>query len=657
MLNGGTGLDTVSYFDRTETVNVTLDGVANDGAPGENDKIIGVSGIIGGRGDDVLTGDAGPNGLFGGPGNDTVSGLDGTDQLEGGHGHDTVVGGPGGHDVATYEDANTHVDVSLDGVANDGGPGELDQVAPSVEDVSGTIFADHLAGNAGPNRLRGGGEGDTLEGLGGADDLQGGTGADVILAGDGSDLVHGDEGADVALLGAGNDAFVHPGGDGSDSIEGQDGSDTMRFDGTAFDDINEMTANGARLRFAGNGEIMDVNDVETVDYRALTGSDVLSVHDLSGTDVRTTRMDAGAGDARTDIVGVHGTGGADKPAVTFGAAGVQVNGLASRVLIAGTEGPNDHLSVQAGAGNDLITARAGLGALINLRVEGGLDEDTVLAQGTGAAETFDVTNGGTFSLIHDAGGVLSALTENLRVDGSGGDDVINGSSGLAASGVHLRLDGGAGNDKINGGDGEDFLIGGIGNDEVDGKAGADVAILGAGADAFSWLPGDGDDTVEGGADGDRVAFSGSVASESVKLAANGPRVSLTRDVGPVALDLAGVETIDYRALSGADVFTVGDVAGTGLKAANADLAAVGGGGDAQADRVVVIGTAAVDHLAVAGGAATGVHVTGLTAAVGVTHAEAANDELRINTLAGNDTVDTSAFAPGAIGLFIDGDPA
>jgi hypothetical protein len=52
-------------------------------------------------------------------------------------------------------------------------------------------------------------------------------------------------------------------------------------------------------------------------------------------------------------------------------------------------------------------------------------------------------------------------------------------------------------------------------------------------------------------------------------------------------------------------------------------------------RVVVAGTATL---------------TGLPATVNVSHAAGALDTLAIDTRAGDDTLDTSAFAPGTIGL-------
>jgi hypothetical protein len=88
---GGAGQDTVSYAGAGTGVTVTLDGRANDGAPGEDDRVgKDVEDVYGGDSDDVLTGDGGPNTLDGGEGNDTLNGGKGTDGLYGGEGDDVL---------------------------------------------------------------------------------------------------------------------------------------------------------------------------------------------------------------------------------------------------------------------------------------------------------------------------------------------------------------------------------------------------------------------------------------------------------------------------------------------------------------------------------------------------------------------------------------
>jgi len=82
---------------------------------------------------------------------------------------------------------------------------------------------------------------------------------------------------------------------------------------------------------------------------------------------------------------------------------------------------------------------------------------------------------------------------------------------------------------------------------------------------------------------------------------------------------------------------VNDLTGTDVKSVDVGLAASGGGGDASADTVVVNGTTAPDKVKVAPSGGS-VKVSGLAAQVRITGAEPANDTLRIQTLAGDDTV-------------------
>jgi Ca2+-binding RTX toxin-like protein len=124
--------------------------------------------------------------LDGGDGDDALVGGPRTDLLTGGGGTDELIG-YGGHDRADYRDHWSPVTVSLDGVANDGVPGEGDNVHPTIEEVRGGLSPDHLIGGPGPDRLLGGPGGDTLDGLGGGDALTGGPGDDILNGGDGID--------------------------------------------------------------------------------------------------------------------------------------------------------------------------------------------------------------------------------------------------------------------------------------------------------------------------------------------------------------------------------------------------------------------------------------------------------------------------------------
>jgi Ca2+-binding RTX toxin-like protein len=86
---------------------------------------------------------------------------------------------------------------------------------------------------------------------------------------------------------------------------------------------------------------------------------------------------------------------------------------------------------------------------------------------------------------------------------------------------------------------------------------------------------------------------------------------------------------------------------------NLNLAASNGSGDAQPDTVIVQGTSG-DDVALVVGDASGVSVLGLAAQINITGAEAANDRLVINALAGDDVVEASGLAADGIQLTADG---
>jgi Ca2+-binding RTX toxin-like protein len=287
--------------------------------------------------------------------------------------------------------------------------------------------------------------------------------------------------------------------------------------------------------------------------------------------------------------------------------------------------------------------------------EGGAGTDTVEVNGGGGGEQFTTTANGLrvrFDRLNPAPFAIDIGTsEKLVLNANGGNDSHSATGNLAAL-IAITVDGGAGGDTILGSNGIDLLLGGDNDDFVDGQQGNDVAFLGAGTDVFQWDPGDGSDTVEGQDGSDTMLFNGSGANEGIDIAANGGRVLFFRDIAAVTMDLDDVETVDFNALGGADTIVVNDLSGTDVTDVTTDLA-FSGSGDAQADNVVVQGTNG-DDVALVEGNASGVSVLGLAARVNIVGAEAANDRLTVNQLAGDDVVDASGLAVGSIQLTADG---
>jgi Ca2+-binding RTX toxin-like protein len=191
----------------------------------------------------------------------------------------------------------------------------------------------------------------------------------------------------------------------------------------------------------------------------------------------------------------------------------------------------------------------------------------------------------------------------------------------------------------------DDSFGSFSNDAltVDGGAGNNVLRGGGGSD-----------TVEGQGGHDTLQFNGSnvAAAERIGASVNGSRVQLARDVGGVNMDLAGVETLNLAARGGADTITIGDLAGTALKAANVDLSGSAGTGDGQPDTVIANGIPNADHVHV-NRSANAVQLAGLPSQTTITGSDGPSDTLRVNTLAGKDTVSMASDVGQLITPIID----
>jgi RTX calcium-binding nonapeptide repeat (4 copies) len=218
----------------------------------------------------------------------------------------------------------------------------------------------------------------TIDGGAGADSLSGGSGAELLLGGDGNDSIDGNRGNDVAFMGGGDDTFIWDPGDGSDVVEGQDGADTMLFNGAGAAEQVDLSANGNRLRFFRNpGNItMDTRGVERVDFVALGGADVVTVNDLTGTDVTSVNVDlagtigGGAGDGNADRVVVNATNGNDAITVTGDAGGVKASGLAATIGVLHSEGASDRLEINTPVGADSVESGGLAAGAIQLFVDG-----------------------------------------------------------------------------------------------------------------------------------------------------------------------------------------------------------------------------------------------------------------------------------------------
>lgn len=201
-----------------------------------------------------------------------------------------------------------------------------------------------------------------INGGNGDDTLIGGSGAEVLSGGNGDDVVDGNGGADTGILGRGDDIFVWDPGDGSDIVEGERGSDAMVFNGAAGNEIMAASASDGRVLFTrspGN-IVMDLDDVEVIDVRALAGTDTVTVNDVRATDLRRVDVDlaaalgGSAGDGVADAVIVKGTTGDDAIAADADGSLVEISGLAAFVRVTHADPAIDTLVIDTLTGADRV---------------------------------------------------------------------------------------------------------------------------------------------------------------------------------------------------------------------------------------------------------------------------------------------------------------
>lgn len=220
---------------------------ADDGQSGETDDVsYTVENMIGGTGNDVLTGSNVVNVISGGLGNDTISGISNPlalcaagDTLNGDAGNDifvmgatancsAVLNGGAGTDMADFSLRTAALTITLDGTTNDGDPasyagaGEVANVKADVEVVIGGTQGDAITAGSLAAELHGGA---------GNDVLNGGAGDDTFVGGPGNDTMNGGVGDDI-FLESGNDAFIVgpvAGGTGNDIINGGAGTDKADY--------------------------------------------------------------------------------------------------------------------------------------------------------------------------------------------------------------------------------------------------------------------------------------------------------------------------------------------------------------------------------------------------------------------------------------------
>jgi Ca2+-binding RTX toxin-like protein len=275
-INGGTGNDTVSYAGTTSGVTVNL-AAGSDQATGTEtgtDQISNVENVIGGSGNDVISGDSGSNILDGGAGNDILSGGSGDDTYYYNGGTDFITETSGfdvleinfGVDEVTdvqfrrFTSAIDDLTVYIDNGAATGSitvSGHFSSTDLQVEQVRlapGWDLADltdmriYTICDTATSEIIYGVDYYLSGGAGNQDDtFFGNVTQDYIAAGSGNDSIWAGDGDDIILGGGGGDGIL--GEEGDDIISGEDGDDFIFGDGDGTE-----TYSGNDIIYGGAGE-------------------------------------------------------------------------------------------------------------------------------------------------------------------------------------------------------------------------------------------------------------------------------------------------------------------------------------------------------------------------------------------------------------------
>jgi Ca2+-binding RTX toxin-like protein len=534
----------------------------------------------------VLDGGLGDDILLGGMGNDNLLGGDNDDVLFGGGGVDTLDGGLG-ENVLSQDGFNVTT-----GIVSVFGDNTANTITIS-RDVSGNILSNGVpitgatVANTALIRVFGIGGDDAITlnevngalpaamlfGGAGVDSLSGGTGSDLIFGGIDNDTLLGRGGFDFLFGGGGSDILT--GGDADDQVFGEAGND----------------------RFVWNpGDDTDLNE----------------------------------GGSGTDTVEVNGGNGAEQFTTTANGARVRFDRI-NPAPFAIDIGTCENLVLNANGGDDSFSATGNLAALIQITVDGGAGNDTILGSngidllsGGDGDDFIDGQQGNDFAF----GGADNDTFQwdpgdgNDTLEGQAGTDVMvfNGSAGAeimeaAANGARLRFTRNLGNIVMDV-DGvervECKLLGGIDNfvvNKLDGTAvtqiDLDLAAIGGGSDGQP----------------DLVILNSTAAVDTFNLAANAGVVE--------ASGLGALVRVSGGALSN-DVISITGVSN--------DVVNINGSTNADSMTVTANGTSAR------------VDATGFTVPVNVSGAL----RLAINGLGGMDNIACTGNLAAIVPLTLDG---
>lgn len=328
-----------------------------------------------------------------------------------------------------------------------------------------------LRGNEDNDQLQGSIGGDWLDGGDGNDDISGGDGRDTLLGGRGNDRLDGGLGRDDMSGGAGSDLYSWAPGRGQDTINESATANPLDIDKVTVGGSYQLTDGSYSTGGAGAIEADDIIDlsktvdgkvqlvtnsaaaasesllldnIENISITAGGGSDVITVGDITGTDINLLAIDVSspaedsAESQDIDKVIFSGTGLADELTVEAVVGSIARTNLSnpeeiledgsksmvqlrdtssgrdSRSFIINSSPDKDLLEVHGMGGDDQLNLLAGesnidVSDLIGVTLKGGADNDTLTAAFDNV--TLDGGSGFDTAQILSDGKPLAGVTE------------------------------------------------------------------------------------------------------------------------------------------------------------------------------------------------------------------------------------------------------
>lgn len=492
ILDGGAGVDTISYSYATNSITVDLSLTTAQATGSGSDIIRNFENVIGSDANDTLKGNSSNNVLDGGIGADVLMGRTGNDTY--------IIDSVG--DTVT-ENAGEGTDTIIS---------SMDYVLQTnVENLTLSGAAIKGTGNASNNIIIGNSANNILDGTAGSDTMQGGAGNDIYIVDNTRDAVleNNNEGVDLIqssvtyTLSANVENLTLT---GTNAINGTgNGLGNILIGNSAANILNGGLGVDQMIGGLGNDTYVIDNNDDTIIENAGEGTDTIqsSIDWFLGNNLENLTL--------TGTSNINGTGNALNNIIT--------GNIADNVIDGGLGAD----SLRGGMGNDIYWIDNIADAVVE-SANAGIDSVQSLVSYTLSSNVENLSLLGANAINGTGNSLNNLLTGNDAANtltGGAGNDILQGAAG------NDNLTDTSGNNFFNGGLGADILKGGTGNELFIGGLGNDTIATSSGYDVIAFNKGDGQDTITASTTIDNtISLGGGIRYEDLSLSKSGNNLVL-----------------------------------------------------------------------------------------------------------------------------------